>query len=190
MPAAFPEVPALIRPIIRRFEQIGRALFADGIWTCDAGALVLAYLCRCENIACRLHVGLYYWPVERRAQHWSVVNDGEPTDEDLAGFWDDEHHHWVTIIDPRLNQPWLIDPNGEIRSEPRAMPLANAESRYRSTPSLSEWSGVSPETDRREAAEWIPEVARAIAMIGKKVVPAGWDNGGCGGRPESVDPRG
>ena len=38
-----------------------------------------------------------------------------------------------------------------------------------SMPSLSEWSGVSPETDPLEAAEWIPEVARAIALIEEEV---------------------
>ena len=162
------EPPILLRPIIVQFESVGRSIFPDGIWTCDAGSLVLAYLCRKAGVAHELQVGFYHWPEESQPLHWSLVNDGSPSAEDLANFWNDELHHWLVVTDARLDRPWLIDPNGEIRIEPRAMPLAAAADRYRPNASCWPWSGFCPDTDPQEAAEWISEVNLAIHLIDNK----------------------
>ena len=168
MPDASASTPPLLVPLIERFGELGRALFDDGIWQCDSGAVTLAFLCDRLGIDHQLHVGLYYWPEERQAIHWEHVAGGTPTAEELASFWHDEHHHWITIIDERLEEPWLLDPNGEVRGEQRAMPLSSAGDRYRSKPALGEYSGIYPDTEPGEVAEWDPIVARAIAMIEKE----------------------
>lgn len=112
-PALPPDHP--LRPHLQRFDEAGK--LCNG-WTCDGGAAALYHYLRNQGFAVDPYVGLYHWPEERLADKWREMEGGDPTEDDLESYWDDEHHHWVVVRDPD-GTPWLIDPNGEIRGEPR-----------------------------------------------------------------------
>lgn len=109
---AYPALPVdhPLRPLLARFDQVAES---HGTWTCDGGAAALSHLLARHGIAHTPIVGLYHWPQERLADKWRLLEGGDPDPEDLEGYWDDEHHHWIEV------DGWLIDPNGEIRGEPR-----------------------------------------------------------------------
>jgi hypothetical protein len=99
----------------------------DGLWTCDGGALALEYLLRHAGLTAQIHVGIYLW--------------GEHSPRTEAGLDREEHHHWVLLPPEGL----LLDPNGALRDEPLAQPVAGAAgARYFSDPTLADWSGVGP----------------------------------------------
>jgi len=165
-------VPALLAPLIERFEAIGSQVFKDGIWTCDGGAVFFAHLCDEAKIERTLHVGLYYWPKDMLAQKFEQMEGGTPSKKDLREYWRDEHHHWVEITDKRLPEPLIMDPNGCVRNQPRLQTLAAAKKAYKADPKQKEWSGVGPDSDPREVAEWDKNVAKGIAILeGREAAP-------------------
>ncbi len=69
-------------------------------WSCDGGAAVLSDMLDRAGVDHRLRIGLY-----------------DPNGPN------EEHHHWVEVgpwDDPEI----LLDPNGELRGEPFAQPIA------------------------------------------------------------------
>ena len=166
--------PALLA-VLARFEALRQEIPRGGVWSCDGGAGVLQLLCEQAGVPAELRVGLYHWPEERLAEKWGLLEGGEATEEDLDGYWDDEHHHWVEA------DGLILDPNGEIRGEPRCQP--DSSERYESfeigqwgawdkvlswSPYYSLSEGDDPEPichDPREAAAWIGEIAAALESI-------------------------
>jgi hypothetical protein len=73
----------------------------------------------------------------------------------------------VIVDDPRLVEPTLLDPNGEIRGEPRRQPLAGALERYEET---REWLVYGPDAHPRREAAYHPEVARALELLDAGIV--------------------
>jgi hypothetical protein len=123
--------------MLARFDEAGSLV--DG-WTCDGGAAALHHFLGANGISSDAVVGLYHWPEDRLADKWRLLEGGEPTKDDLDSYWDDEHHHWVEFRDEHGH--WLIDPNGEIRGEPRIQRSADALN--------------YEERDDRETLQWSP----------------------------------
>lgn len=96
-----------LQSVLNNYE----ALRPRGGWNCDSGAAVLSHMLGRAGIPAYLRCGQYLYPTS--ADRERVL--GEP------GDWLDEHHHWVEV--GGLDEPThLIDPNGELRGEPRIQP--------------------------------------------------------------------
>jgi len=127
-PGAVPatSIPPLLERAVAIFEEVGREIYPDGVWSCDGGAAVFAWICDRLGIPRRLRVGLYWWGEDEASLAQKRDLMGEE-DLDLDEVWRDEHHHWVEVILPdgawRDGTPrtmrLIVDPNGEIRGEPR-----------------------------------------------------------------------
>jgi hypothetical protein len=159
--AAAPIGPSeTLAAILARYETLAFECNADGEggWTCNGGA------------------GLYHWPQEKLAEKWALMEGGEPTAEELADYWDDEHHHWIEVGE------LLIDPNGECRGEPRWQIAETAyDERYelftldmwKAWDKCLSWSPYYGEDEHgerrfyepRECADSDDALARAIAIL-------------------------
>lgn len=106
--------------VLAEFERLRPE---DG-WTCDGGAAVLEDMLERARITNRLRCG-QYWYATATARCLAFGDDPED-----GGDWRDEHHHWVEI-GPYEAPTHLIDPNGELRGEPRAQAFVpGIEERY------------------------------------------------------------
>ena len=110
--AAHPTVDASLQSVLDRFEELRPE---DG-WSCDGGAAVLSDMLGVAGVLHKLRCGKYW--LHSGAQRYAALGD---TDE-----FEDEHHHWVEV-GPYSHPSWLIDPNGEIRDEPRIQAWAGAD---------------------------------------------------------------
>lgn len=103
-----------LRAQLERFDAAGKLI---GGWTCDGGAAALSRLLDIAGIPNEPVVGLYYW----REEHWPVYWQMTGRPETIGpGHTEPEHHHWVEVDD------YLLDPNGEVRLEPRVQLLEEA----------------------------------------------------------------
>lgn len=144
--------------VIATFEQVGREVFDDGVWTCNGGAVFLKHLCDQAGLTAELCVGLYYWDEERLAELQHALGRAEGDD------WLDEHHHWVLVQGLGLPPGGVVvDPNGECRHEPRVQAAAQTE-RYVPDDREGQWSGIYSHTTPTEVAQWDDDVARAIEL--------------------------
>jgi hypothetical protein len=123
--------------LLERYERLAFECNEDGGggWTCNGGAGVLSVMLEQAGIPHEFCVGLYHWPEEKLAEKWQLMEGGEPTAEELANYWDDEHHHFVEA------EGLVIDPNGECRSEPRWQPAETAYDERYEMFTLDTWKG-------------------------------------------------
>jgi hypothetical protein len=135
-----PTKPQPVDAIARAFDVLGCALQANADWrgrypycedafSCDGGALVARHLAELIGLGARIAVGLYHHPdIESylRVAQGDAYVDGLSESElaEEAACWGEpvEHHHWLVV-----EETWLVDPNGEIRGEPRVQLLEEAE---------------------------------------------------------------
>ncbi len=103
-----------IAGIVSIFTQLGKNLYGDGSWPCDVGAVVLAHLADEYQINRAIIQGTYLHPnaqsYNRTTGEIALSSQGE---EPIK-----EAHTWVVLTDQ--SGEWIIDPNGELRGEPRA----------------------------------------------------------------------
>lgn len=152
------------------FERVGGKMFDDGIWTCNSGAAAFSYICHRFGIEHELCVGLYYWPDEMLEEKWGLLEGGTPDENDLDGYWRDEHHHWVRV--PALG--CIVDPNGEIRGVDRLVFEADAPDvyeRYCRSDLKSDFLVYDPSEPIESIASWDKEVAQAVALIDQGLGP-------------------
>lgn len=165
----------LLELLVQEFEGVGRQIYSDGVWECEVGALVLSHLCNKAGIEHTLQVGLYWW--KDKAERFRAMEGHEPSKRELKSYLADEHHHWVEITDDRFPEALIVDPNAEIRNEPR-IALKSAAKHYEPKPKLRDCSDVGPGSDPYEAAEWLPKVAEALAIIDHTAEPVSLPNPG------------
>ncbi len=117
---------ARVLEVTDAFDALGKRIAPQGIWSCDGGAMVLSEMLFRANILHSIEVGLYHYSEERLPyryrQIFLVEDDYQPSDKELDDVRDaPEHHHWV------IAGELLIDPNGEIRGEPRIQLASETE---------------------------------------------------------------
>lgn len=111
------------------FERAGRVVFADGIYPCDVGAVVLAELCDRAGLKREVVTGLY-WHDSLKDYARTVGEEYRALEESLRPGSDpsaprEELHTWC-VAHTEGSEPILLDPNGGLRGEPLAQPLSEA----------------------------------------------------------------
>jgi hypothetical protein len=144
--------------LIRNFELLGEALnhhqgrdINDG-WSCDQGAIALLALAEERGTESIIRSGLYWHPHLRA--YTDTIGEVYNPDNYFQAPQDpaEEHHHWLEFNDQRAG--WvLIDPNGQVRGEPRVQPRDQAydighgyqgHSRYEVLSEGDQWCLISP----------------------------------------------
>lgn len=147
-----------LRALLARFDEAGALV---GGWTCDGGAAALSHFLAANRIEHEPVVGLYHWPEERLADKWRLLEGGDPDDDDLKDYWDDEHHHWIEVPGEHgIGDGYIIDPNGEIRGEPRIQRWGDAHNYeprddYEQL-SWSPWFQPADEEDEEDEGSAVP----------------------------------
>lgn len=122
--------------ILLCYEGLGTEMFADRIWPCDVGAVVLAELADRAGLMREIITGTYRHASAASYEH-ATGNDRGIAEADGAY---PEHHTWITIGSEKEDEePLLIDPNGELRGERRVQPLTGTEHRYAPFEKGSQW---------------------------------------------------
>ena len=159
------------------FEQI-KGEVTDGVWSCNGGAAVFAWICDRLGLPRKLRVGVYWWEDnEASLRHKRTMMGYEELP--LDGVWRDEHHHWVEVKEDAAH--YIVDPNGEIRGEPRvshywnvvAVPVSSKWSFGRRDPEYGyaasnrkeDFLIYAPTHSIRSIAKQDKEVARGIARV-------------------------
>lgn len=156
--------PVLLAPAIHAFEAAGRQLSHDGSWSCETGALALSFLLKRQGIEHTLQVGSFIWPQKHLREKYERMEGPNPTRAELKEYWAQEHHHWVLVTDKRLDEPWVIDPNGELHHSGRVLPASEAK-RYEHDDRERKWSGIGPGSDPEVEAQHWPTLARALEIF-------------------------
>lgn len=148
--------PTKARTLVALFDLVGSTLprpskaMSEDSWTCNDGALFAAFICDLLGLRRRLSVGLYY---HSGPEFLADLRD-EDVDDVLEPF--DEHHHWVMVADDDVaSGEWLLDPNGEVRGEPR-LQRSSGGIYWESPHSLRKWWA-------NDRPDWIPRNARYVA---------------------------
>jgi hypothetical protein len=155
------------------FEEIGQEIYDDGIWTCNGGAAAFSYICGELGVPHDLQVGLYYWDedLESLNKKHLLLEGVTLTD---AGFepedyWNDEHHHWVRVYTgDNFSASVIVDPNGEIRGEPRVQPYVKATA-YQAKDDPEHFLVYDPEDPIEDIAKYDKDVARAIVLVDERL---------------------
>ena len=111
-------ISSKVASLLKTYTEVGAKLNADQIWACDVGAVFLAYLADEFQIQRAITTGVY--------RHPTGASYSRATGQQLQFRRDypvDEQHTWIVLTDQ--SGKWLIDPNGEVRGEPRAQRLIN-----------------------------------------------------------------
>ena len=110
--------------VVAQFEKMGQELYDDGVWQCDVGAFMLACLCDQVGLKRSIRFGLY-WHKDKKSYARATGEWHDGLDENAGK--EEEYHYWLEVSDTRLNHPKLLDPNGEVRGEPRIQNLDSTD---------------------------------------------------------------
>jgi hypothetical protein len=150
------------------FEKIGWEIHPqNGIWSCDGGAAVFFYICCQLGLPSELCVGLYWWDgdYESLNRKHRLMEGVELNPENLDWYFRDEHHHWVRVFYGDLcEQSLIVDPNGEIRGEPRVQNYTDTV-RYEQKSEQKHFLVYDPDEPIEEIAARDEDVARGIARV-------------------------
>jgi len=155
--------------IIDEYERVGRAVAEDGVWPCDVGAVLLAELCDRAGIEREVVTGLYWHPTLKDyaaatgEDFDSLVESAKPGTNPNEPR--EELHTWV-VARSELGTAFLLDPNGEVRNEPRVQPLETA-ARYEPLDEGHESVELPRHITAAEliAENWDPRLTRALAIL-------------------------
>ena len=101
----------LLGRVIAEYEALGKQVYEDGVWQCQTGANLLTYMLTQAGIPAATQVGRYWHP-DADSRNRTLGYEGDDADTHR-----DEHHYWTQIFDS------LLDPNGEVRGEPRVQSI-------------------------------------------------------------------
>lgn len=147
--------------LLERFDALGRELFDDGVWPCDVGAVVLGEMADREGVARAVVTGTYRHTTKR--SYLRATKAGRCA-RDVDGKYP-EHHVWVVLGEGP--EAALVDPNGELRGEPTAQPLAGTEARYVPLPEGSPWVTLQRDVTAAALVEegWDSRLDEAYARL-------------------------
>ena len=157
-----------VEALVRRYEALGAGLFDDRVWPCDVGAIVLAELADRAGLRRRVVYGTYRHRSLRSYQH-ATGNDHTPPEPD--GTYP-EYHTWLVVCAGGEEQSagaedLLVDPNGELRGEPRFQLLREAQNRYAEFAPDSPWVELPPGVTAAElvADGWDRRLTEAVKRL-------------------------
>lgn len=145
--------------VLAEFTRVGRLLEEDGVWACDIGAVALGYLCDRVRLRREVVTGVYQHPT--LAAYARATGQSETDVLTRNSF--DELHTWTIIYAPE-GEALLIDPNGEVRGEPRMQPLARAV-RYAAFPETSEWHELPRGVRAEDLTGWDKRLDEALRLF-------------------------
>ena len=158
-----PDLPGgEIQRLLREYERVGLLLNGNQAWPCDVGAAVMAYLADRKGLHRALVQGTYEHPDPCSyartigEPHLFPQNKGGPIQE---------AHTWIILQDE--SGAWLLDPNGELRNEPRCQRWGNE--RYQPFSCGHELIELPPDLSIAEllTENWDSRLIAAIELIGR-----------------------
>lgn len=175
------QAPADMQPLLDRYEQIGREVNQhptnpQGSWDCHTGANMLTHLMSQAGYSADTVVGRYWHP-DAASRNRTMGYEGLDGDDHR-----DELHYWSMVRHPEGHV--LLDPNGEVRGEPRAQPVVwTDEGHYQGTRGTYEpfwddertgdtWDPLHKDSypaedlDPAQAAQWDNRLAEGIKRLG------------------------
>lgn len=147
--------------IVSCYERLGTALFSDGMWPCDVGAVVLAELADRLQLERAVVTGTYRHAT--RAGYLAATGATHAHPEADGSYH--EHHTWAVV--GHGPDALLLDPNGALRCERQVQPLAATTDRYVPFVPDSPWIELPAQITTAElvAAGWDSRLTAAMARL-------------------------
>lgn len=143
----------MIERILKIYEDARREIFDGDSFPCDVGAVTIAYLADLHGVKREVRTGTYLHK-NLEAYCRAVGEDYESSRESLLPGRDaneptEEFHTWAVLY-PEGAEPLLVDPNGEVRKEPRTQPLSESLPRYKALDAGNEMVELESNVNPRE----------------------------------------